>query len=94
MLRISCKQLKFHAIFFSYLIGGDNLSINLIGRSLCCNVIGWCAADDHEWLAPLLLMVVLALTPLWWHLARHHDVTAPVLFSGWLPVVMAMVISR
>ncbi len=52
--------------------------------------------SDHDvlWLAPTLLGIFMCLTPLWAWIAHKNKYTNEVLYSGWTPVIGAMVISR
>lgn len=49
--------------------------------------------EQHFWVSPLLIVVVVAFIPLWWWLAHRNKYTTQVLYSGWTPVIGAMVIS-
>ncbi|CAG9760399.1 unnamed protein product [Ceutorhynchus assimilis] len=49
--------------------------------------------DSHPWLAPCLIILGLSLVPLWAYVASRNKYTREVLFSGWTPVISAMVIS-
>lgn len=49
--------------------------------------------ETHVWLPPLLLCFCMGLAPIWWLFAHSNDYTHNVLYSGWLPVIAAMVIS-
>ena len=42
----------------------------------------------------LLLVLLLALVPLWLYLAYRNTTTRSVLYYGWVPVIAAMCISR
>lgn len=46
------------------------------------------------WLSPVIVVLFLLTTPLWVYLARKNPHTRVVLLTGWLPVIMAMAISR
>ncbi|ELT98347.1 hypothetical protein CAPTEDRAFT_158449 [Capitella teleta] len=45
------------------------------------------------WVAPLLLAVFLCLIPLWCVVSHRNEYVTEVLYSGWTPVIGAMVIS-
>jgi len=49
---------------------------------------------SYFWVLPLLLPLGLILAPVWWYLAHNNIYTNDVLYSGWTPIVGAMVISR
>ena len=53
-----------------------------------------CVSGLYFWLLPLLLTLALMLVPVWWCLAHYNKYTNDVLYSGWTPVIGAMVISR
>lgn len=50
--------------------------------------------EQYVWASPLLLAVALAHIPIMWYLAHRNSYTHNVLYSGWTPVIGAMVISR
>lgn len=50
--------------------------------------------EQYVWASPLLLSVALAHIPIMWYLAHRNSYTHNVLYSGWTPVIGAMVISR
>uniref|UniRef100_T1JLE6 SLC41A/MgtE integral membrane domain-containing protein n=1 Tax=Strigamia maritima TaxID=126957 RepID=T1JLE6_STRMM len=47
----------------------------------------------HDWLAPVIIVIFLMLTPVWAWLAKRNKYTADVLYTGWTPVIVAMAIS-
>ncbi|XP_030748812.1 solute carrier family 41 member 1-like isoform X2 [Sitophilus oryzae] len=49
--------------------------------------------DSHPWLTPTLIVLGLGLVPLWAYIASENKYTREVLFSGWSPVISAMIIS-
>lgn len=49
--------------------------------------------DSHIWLMPSLIVLGLCLVPLWAYIASQNKYTREVLFSGWSPVISAMIIS-
>jgi len=34
------------------------------------------------------------LIPLWWYISHHNEYTNDVLYTGWTPIIGAMIISR
>ena len=50
-------------------------------------------AGKHHWLAPTIIGVFFLLLPLWVTLAVRNKYTNDVIYSGWTPVLCAMVIS-
>ena len=50
--------------------------------------------NDLLWVDPLILCILLLLIPLWWVLTYRNKHTRDVLYTGWTPVIGAMVISR
>ena len=54
----------------------------------------WYYAENHPWVAPVILGVYLVSISLWIHLAKQNSLTEKVLYTGWTPVLSAMVISR
>ena len=49
--------------------------------------------DKDKWLAPVLVGVFLLLVPICVYVAKKNPHTEKVLYEGWTPVLMAMVIS-
>lgn len=49
--------------------------------------------DVDLWLAPSLVVVFLLLIPLWGAIARGNKYTEKILYSGWIPVISAVLIS-
>ncbi|XP_050313848.1 solute carrier family 41 member 1-like [Anthonomus grandis grandis] len=49
--------------------------------------------SSHPWLCPILIILGLSFVPLWAYVASQNKYTREVLFSGWSPVVTAMIIS-
>lgn len=50
--------------------------------------------DKQDWLAPLVISCYVLITPLWVWIAKKNKYTNDVLYSGWTPVIVAMLISR
>ncbi|XP_072027588.1 solute carrier family 41 member 1-like [Amphiura filiformis] len=69
---------------------GDLITLALLSwiSKLLFQAIG----KDH-WLAPSIIVLFLLLTPIWAYLSHHNKYTHDVLYSGWTPVITAMVIS-
>lgn len=51
------------------------------------------AIGQNHWLAPVIILGCLFLTPLWGYIAASNHYTKEVLDSGWTPVISSMVIS-
>ncbi|XP_024947190.1 solute carrier family 41 member 1 isoform X2 [Cephus cinctus] len=51
------------------------------------------AIDKQDWLAPLIIACYILITPLWVWIAKKNKYTNNVLYSGWTPVMIAMLIS-
>ncbi|XP_046405170.1 solute carrier family 41 member 1-like [Ischnura elegans] len=51
------------------------------------------AIGNDRWLAPLIIVGGIFLTPVWAWIASRNAYTREVLSSGWMPVICAMVIS-
>ncbi|KAK0087438.1 hypothetical protein PV325_000994 [Microctonus aethiopoides] len=49
--------------------------------------------DKQDWLAPLVIACYILVTPLWVWIAKRNKYTNDVLYSGWTPVMVAMLIS-
>jgi len=60
-------------------------------------IMGVCVplyAETHIWPVVLLLCCSLLLIPIWWYISHHNIYTNNVLYTGWTPIIGAMVISR
>ncbi|XP_066598299.1 solute carrier family 41 member 1-like isoform X2 [Prorops nasuta] len=51
------------------------------------------AIDKQDWLAPLIIACYVLVTPLWVWISKRNVYTNDVLYSGWTPVMVAMLIS-
>ncbi|CAG5093702.1 Similar to SLC41A1: Solute carrier family 41 member 1 (Pongo abelii) [Cotesia congregata] len=51
------------------------------------------AIGKQDWLAPLIIACYILVTPLWVWIAKRNKYTNDVLYSGWTPVMVAMLIS-
>lgn len=49
--------------------------------------------DTYPWLTALLILISLMFVPIWALIASRNEHTYKVLFSGWSPVITAMLIS-
>ncbi|XP_076760408.1 solute carrier family 41 member 1-like isoform X2 [Xylocopa sonorina] len=49
--------------------------------------------NKQDWLAPLVIACYVLVTPLWVWIAKRNKYTNDVLYSGWTPVMIAMLIS-
>lgn len=69
---------------------GDLTTLALLSwiSSLLFDAIG-----NERWLAPLIIIGGILLTPVWAWIASSNAYTREVLSSGWVPVISAMVIS-
>lgn len=52
------------------------------------------AIDKQDWVAPLVIACYILITPLWVWIAKKNPYTNDVLYFGWTPVMVAMLISR
>ncbi|KZC12517.1 Solute carrier family 41 member 1 [Dufourea novaeangliae] len=71
---------------------------SLVTASLASFVLGLITAgvivfSRHYWLAPLVIACYVLVTPLWVWIAKKNKYTNDVLYSGWTPVMIAMLIS-
>ncbi|XP_051157276.1 solute carrier family 41 member 1-like isoform X1 [Leptopilina boulardi] len=51
------------------------------------------AIDKQVWLGPLIIACYILVTPLWVWIAKKNKYTNDVLYTGWTPVMVAMLIS-
>ncbi|OAD56481.1 Solute carrier family 41 member 1 [Eufriesea mexicana] len=49
--------------------------------------------NKQDWVAPLVIACYILVTPLWVWIAKRNKYTNDVLYSGWTPVMIAMLIS-
>ncbi|XP_032669948.1 solute carrier family 41 member 1-like isoform X2 [Odontomachus brunneus] len=49
--------------------------------------------DKQDWVAPLVIACYVLVTPLWVWIAKRNKYTNDVLYFGWTPVMVAMLIS-
>lgn len=69
---------------------GDITSLTLLSW---ISTILYEAIDKQDWLAPLVIALYVLVTPLWVWIAKKNLHTNNVLYSGWTPVMVAMLIS-
>lgn len=50
--------------------------------------------NKQDWVAPLVIACYILVTPLWVWIAKRNKYTNDVLYFGWTPVMIAMLISR
>ena len=50
-------------------------------------------SEIQTWLLPLLIFLMVASAPFFFVIANRHEAVAPILRSGWSPIIIAMVIS-
>ena len=51
-------------------------------------------AGTHHWIAPVISLCFFLVLPLWVYITHNNTFTHDVLYTGWTPVLSAMVISR
>ncbi|KOC59361.1 Solute carrier family 41 member 1 [Habropoda laboriosa] len=71
---------------------------SLVTASVASFVLGLITAgvivfSRHYWVAPLVIACYVLVTPLWVWIAKRNKYTNDVLYSGWTPVMIAMLIS-
>ncbi|KAL4226864.1 hypothetical protein ACF0H5_014843 [Mactra antiquata] len=69
---------------------GDLTTLALLSGIAC---LLYKAIDTQAWLAPVIVVIFILLTPLWIYISLHNHYTSEVVYSGWVPVLSAMVIS-
>lgn len=69
---------------------GDITSLSLL--SYVSTELYFCIGKQ-DWAAPLIIMGYISLIPLWVYIANKDKHTRQVLYTGWTPVVLAMMIS-
>lgn len=90
-------------IFSRYFhINPDNVATPIaasLGDLTTLACLSWLAStlyktmDTHPNLTPILIVLGLLMVPLWAYIANRNEHTREVLFSGWSPVISAMIIS-
>uniref|UniRef100_A0A8C3IG99 Solute carrier family 41 member n=1 Tax=Chrysemys picta bellii TaxID=8478 RepID=A0A8C3IG99_CHRPI len=68
-------------------------SILLCSSSVATAFIASLLQETYYYISPLVGAFFLALTPMWIVIAAKHPATRTVLYSGWEPVITAMLIS-
>lgn len=48
----------------------------------------------HHWIAPVISLGFFIILPLWVYITHNNAFTHSVLYTGWSPVLSAMIISR
>lgn len=69
---------------------GDLTTLSLLSG---VSMLLYQAIGTQVWLAPTIIAVFLVLTPLWVYISVKNHYTNDVIYSGWTPVLSAMVIS-
>lgn len=69
---------------------GDLTTLSLLAG---VSMLLYQAIGTQVWLAPTIIAVFLVLTPLWVYISVKNHYTNDVIYSGWTPVLSAMVIS-
>ena len=69
---------------------GDITSLALLSWS---STILYESINKQDWVAPLVIACYVLVTPLWVWIAKRNKYTNNVLYSGWTPVMIAMLIS-
>lgn len=69
---------------------GDLTTLSLLSGVGC---LLYREIGKEQWLAPVMIAVFILLIPLWIYISLHNKYTNDVVYSGWTPVLSAMVIS-
>lgn len=69
---------------------GDVTSLALLAG---ISTVFYNAIGKQDWLAPLIISCFVLITPLWVWIAKRNKHTRTVLYTGWSPVLAAMLIS-
>ncbi|XP_050394026.1 solute carrier family 41 member 1 [Patella vulgata] len=69
---------------------GDLITLSLLSW---VSVLLYKSLGKEVWLAPLIIVIFLLLTPLWVYISVKNKYVNDVIYSGWVPVLSAMVIS-
>jgi solute carrier family 41 len=69
---------------------GDLTTISLLAA---ISMLLFDTLETHVWITPLLLCLFICLIPLWWYISHYNEYTHNVLYTGWTPVIGAMIIS-
>ncbi|EDO45085.1 predicted protein [Nematostella vectensis] len=70
---------------------GDLTTLSLLSwiSKFLYNKIG----TEHHWVAPVICVGFFVVLPVWCYICHKNHFTHDVLYSGWVPVISAMVIS-
>ncbi|XP_064417879.1 solute carrier family 41 member 2 [Latimeria chalumnae] len=83
-------------------INPDNVATPIaasFGDLITLTILAWISAglynglETYSYISPLVGVFFLVLTPIWVVICRKHPATRVLLYSGWEPVITAMVIS-
>ncbi|XP_071558944.1 solute carrier family 41 member 1-like isoform X1 [Temnothorax nylanderi] len=83
-------------------INPDNVATPIaasLGDITSLALLSWIATilyesiDKQDWVAPLVIACYVLVTPLWVWIAKKNKYTNDVLYFGWTPVMVAMLIS-
>ncbi|KAL6437878.1 hypothetical protein ACFW04_004302 [Cataglyphis niger] len=83
-------------------INPDNVATPIaasLGDITSLTLLSWIATvlyesiDKQDWVAPLVIACYILVTPLWVWIAKKNKYTNDVLYFGWTPVMVAMLIS-
>lgn len=69
---------------------GDLITLTLLAEA---SSLLYSALGNHRWLSPMVVGIFILLLPLWVTIAVKNRYTNEVIYSGWTPVLSAMVIS-
>lgn len=97
-MRVVFAERRFRGInfgFVSSILGvlcESELALSRTHAQRSTNVVSF--PDSHPYVSSLVCAAFMFLTPLWIVVSSKHPASRTLLYSGWEPVITAMVISR
>ena len=71
-----------------------DVPLNMTQRSIISASVSSSSLDSYPYVSSLVCAFFMCLTPLWIVISSKHPASRTLLYSGWEPVITAMVISR
>uniref|UniRef100_A0A4W4ED40 Solute carrier family 41 member n=1 Tax=Electrophorus electricus TaxID=8005 RepID=A0A4W4ED40_ELEEL len=77
-------------------INPDNVATPIaasFGDLITLAILAWISQDSHPYVSFLVCAFFMCLTPVWMVISSKHPASRQLLYSGWEPVITAMLIS-
>ncbi|XP_023241903.1 solute carrier family 41 member 1-like [Centruroides sculpturatus] len=70
---------------------GDVVTLTLL--SVCSQSLYSLDDNIKQWIQIPIIVILISLVPLWWLIAYKNEYTRIILYTGWVPVITAVVIA-